>query len=118
MEMRLIKPFEIQAFLMISIDIHTLSLGSCAVLAVFTVIFLRHWREEPGRLDFVFWAVAAVAGAIGSLLSLLDGSYVFGSAFAESYLLLAGALAWQGLRIFDHRRPIFVWRLPVRRSFF
>lgn len=105
MEMRLIKPFEIQAFLMISIDIHTLSLGSCAVLAVFTVIFLRHWREEPGRLDFVFWAVAAVAGAIGSLLSLLDGSYVFGSAFAESYLLLAGALAWQGLRIFDHRRP-------------
>ena len=89
---------------MISIDIHTLSLGSFAVLAVFAVIFLRHWREEPGRLDFVFWAVAAVAGAIGSLLSLLHGSYVFGSAFAESYLLLAGALAWQGLRIFDHRR--------------
>lgn len=90
---------------MISIDIHTLSLGSFAVLAVFAVIFLRHWREEPGRLDFVFWAVAAVAGALGALLLLLEGSYVFGSAFAESYLLLAGALAWQGLRIFDHRRP-------------
>jgi diguanylate cyclase (GGDEF)-like protein len=103
--MRLIKSFEIQAFPMVSVDIHTLFLGSSAVLAVFAIIFVRHWREEPGRLDFVFWGGATVAGAIGSLLTLVDGSYVFGSAFAESYLLLAGALAWQGLRIFDHRRP-------------
>jgi diguanylate cyclase (GGDEF)-like protein len=89
---------------MFSIDIQTIYLGSFAVLAIFSVVFLRHWREEPGRLDFVVWALGAGAGSLGALLALVSDSYLVGTCFAQSYLLLAGALAWQGLRLFDHRR--------------
>ena len=96
---------------MFSIDIHTLLLGSFVVLAVFSAVFLRHWREDRGRIEFVLWALGAAAGSLGALLGLLSESYLIGTSFAQSYLLLAGALAWQGLRVFDHRK--FDLRLAI-----
>lgn len=96
---------------MFSIDIHTLLLGSFVVLAVFSTVFLRHWREDRGRIEFVLWALGAAAGSLGAVLGLLSESYLIGTSFAQSYLLLAGALAWQGLRVFDHRK--FDLRLAI-----
>lgn len=103
-EPRLTKSFEIQAFAMFSIDIHTILLGSFLILALFAVVFLRHWRQDPNRFEFIIWAVAAASGSLGSLMMIAAESYVIGTSFAQAYLLLAIALAWQGLRIFDHRR--------------
>jgi diguanylate cyclase (GGDEF)-like protein len=93
-----------QAFAMFSVDTQTILLGSFAALSVFAVVFLRHWREEPQRREFALWAIAAAAGALGTLLAQVSEGYLIGVSFAQSFLLLALAFAWQGLRVFDHRR--------------
>jgi diguanylate cyclase (GGDEF)-like protein len=96
---------------MFSIDIQTVYLVSFAVLAVFAAVFLRHWREDPDRIEFVLWAVGAGAGSLGAFLALVSDNYFIGTSFAESYLLLAAAFGWQGLRLFDHRK--FDLRLAI-----
>jgi diguanylate cyclase (GGDEF)-like protein len=88
---------------MFSIDVQTVFLGSFAVLVIFAAVFLRHWREDQGRIEFVLWAVAAGAGALGALLALASDSFLIGISLAQSLWLLAGAFAWQGLRQFDRR---------------
>lgn len=96
---------------MFSLDIQTIFVGSFAILSIFSVVFLRHWREEPARTEFVLWAIGAAAGALGTFLAQASDSHLIGASFAESYMLLAAAFAWQGLRVFDHRR--FDLRLAV-----
>lgn len=91
--------------MMLSVNLSTLALGAFAVLAVFAALYTRHWREEPNRNEFLLFAAASGLAALGALLSAFsDSGYALITVVLAQTLILSGAaLAWQGMRAFDHR---------------
>lgn len=90
---------------MVSVNLSTVSLGAFSILAIFAVVYGRHWRAEPKRNEFALFAAASGLASLGALLSAFaDGSYGFVTIAVAHALMLAGAaLVWQGMRAFDHR---------------
>lgn len=91
---------------MVSVNFPTLALGAFALLSVFSILYGLHWRGEPKRSEFLLFSAASGLAAFGVLLSsYADGSYGLVTVALAHTLILAGvALAWQGMRAFDHRR--------------
>ncbi|KPF44130.1 diguanylate cyclase [Rhizobium sp. AAP43] len=86
---------------MFSFHSQSLLLASVAIHAVFSLVFLRLWRQGGRRLDFLLWALAAMSGAFGAILA--STGTALSIPFGQGLLLMSLALAWQGLRSFDHR---------------
>lgn len=90
---------------MFSVNVPTLLIGSFALLAMLSFVYGRSWRLEPNRHEYALWSAAMASGALGALLGTFhSGGYGFFTiSLAKGLMLLAMALAWQGLRAFDHR---------------
>ncbi|MFN4205834.1 MAG: diguanylate cyclase domain-containing protein [Agrobacterium albertimagni] len=91
--------------MMVSVNFSTLAIGAFAILVVFAVLYARHWREEPKRSEFLLFAVASGLAALGALLSAFSesGPGLITVVLAQTLVLSGAALAWQGVRAFDHR---------------
>ncbi|WP_165826167.1 GGDEF domain-containing protein [Rhizobium wuzhouense] len=87
------------------LNIPSIMFSGFVVQAVMSFLFWRNWRTEPQRQEFLVWSASCGSAAIGLLLmAFYAGSYSLGSVTIGPGLVLMGlALAWQGLRRFDHR---------------
>ena len=90
---------------MVSINFSTLAIAAFAILVVFAALYGLHWRREPKRNEFALFSAASGVASLGALLSAFsDGSFgLVTVALAQALILAGAALAWQGMRAFDHR---------------
>ncbi|MDH4413863.1 MAG: GGDEF domain-containing protein [Rhizobium sp.] len=90
---------------MVDVNFSTLAIGAFAVLAVFALLYARHWRQEPKRNEFALLAAASGLASVGALLSAFSQVRfdLVTVGLAQTLLLLGAALAWQAMRAFDHR---------------
>jgi diguanylate cyclase (GGDEF)-like protein len=94
------------------IDSFTVLFCGLFVKATLSVLFLTFWFNERRSGWYVWWSATFLMGGAASALFMLRGHApdFLTMGLGNSLLIAAFACAWQGVRVFERRKPLW---LPV-----
>jgi diguanylate cyclase (GGDEF)-like protein len=92
------------------IDSFTVLLFGVFIKALLGMLFLVFWLKEQRSPWFVWWSATFLLGAVAAGLFMFRGAAddLISIGIGNSALVAAFVCCWQGARVFDRRRPLWI----------